>query len=129
LTEGTGRAWSHSTFVVLGTGLILLLLFLSAERRLGDRAMMPLSLFGSPSFIGLTLLTLLLYGALSGLLVLVPYVLIQAVGYTATQAGAALLPLPLVIAVASPAAGALAGKVGPRCLLITAPVIVAAGFS
>jgi MFS family permease len=62
------------------------------------------------------------------LFVLVPYVLIQAGGYTATQAGAALLPLPLVIAVASPAAGALAAKVGPRWLLIAGPVIVAAGF-
>ena len=72
LTEGSGRAWSASTFVVLGTGLIFLLLFLSAERRLGDGAMMPLSLFGSPSFVGLTLLTLLLYGALGGLFVLVP---------------------------------------------------------
>ena len=109
LTEGSGRAWSPSTFVVLGTGLIFLLLFLSAERRLGDRAMTPLSLFGS----------------LGGLFVLVPYV---AGGYTATQAGAALLPLPLVIAVASPAAGALAAKVGPRWLLITGPIIVAAGF-
>jgi predicted MFS family arabinose efflux permease len=108
--------------------LIFLLLYLSAERRLGDRAMMPLSLFGSPSFVGLTLLTLLLYGALGGLFVLVPYVLIQVGGYTATQAGAALLPLPLVIAVASPVAGVLAAKVGPRWLLITGPVIVAAGF-
>ena len=128
LTEGSGRAWSPSTFVVLGAGLILLLLFLSVERRLGDGAMMPLSLFGSPSFVGLTLLTFLLYGALGGLFVLVPYVLIQSAGYTAAQAGAALLPLPLVIAVASPAAGALAAKVGPRWLLITGPIIVAAGF-
>jgi MFS family permease len=54
--------------------------------------------------------------------------LIQAGGYTATQAGAALLPLPLIIAVASPAAGALAAKVGPRWLLIAGPAIVAAGF-
>ena len=76
LTEGSGRAWLPSAFVVLGAGLIFLLLFLSAERRLGERAMMPLSLFGSRSFVGLTLLTLLLYGALGGLFVLVPYVLI-----------------------------------------------------
>ena len=128
LTEGSGRAWSSSTFIVLGTGLIFLLLFLSAERGFGDKAMMPLSLFGLPSFVGLTLLTLLLYTALGGLFVLLPYVLIQAAGYTATQAGASLLPLPLVIALVSPAAGALAVKVGPRWLLITAPIIVAAGF-
>jgi predicted MFS family arabinose efflux permease len=90
--------------------------------------MMPLSLFGSRSFVGLTLLTLLLYAALGGLFVLVPYVLIQADGYTATQAGAALLPLPLVIAVASPAAGALAARVGPRWMLVAGPIIVAAGL-
>jgi len=62
------------------------------------------------------------------LLVLVPYVLIQAGEYTATQAGAALLPLPLVIAVTSPAAGTMAAKIGPRWLLIIGPLIVAAGF-
>ncbi len=49
LTEGSGRAWSPSTFVVLGAGLIFSLLFLFEERRLGDNAMMPLSLFGSPA--------------------------------------------------------------------------------
>ena len=128
LTEGSGRAWSLSAIVALGAGLIFSGLFLLVERRRGDKAMMPLALFGSRSFVGLTLLTFLLYGALGGLFVLVPYVLIQAGGYTATQAGAALLPLPLVIAVASPGAGALAARVGPRWPLIAGPVIVAAGF-
>ena len=128
LTEGSGRAWSLSAFVALGAGLIFSGLFLLVERRRGDKAMMPLALFGSRSFVGLTLLTFLLYGALGGLFVLVPYVLIQAGGYTATQAGAALLPLPLVIAVASPGAGALAARVGPRWPLIAGPVVVAAGF-
>ena len=40
--------------------------------------------------------------SLGGMFVLVPYVLIVAHGYSATQAGAALPPLPLIIAVASP---------------------------
>src|SRR6266851_3335511 len=128
LTEGSGRAWSQSVAVVLLAGIVISILFLLAERRLGDKAMMPLSLFGSASFVGLTLLTFLLYAALGGLIVLVPFVLIQAAGYSATQAGAALLPLPLVVAAASPAAGALAAKVGPRWPLIVGPVIVAAGF-
>jgi predicted MFS family arabinose efflux permease len=114
--------------VILGAGIIFSIIFLISERRLGDKAMMPLALFGSASFVGLTLLTLLLYGALGGLFVLVPYVLIEAAGYTATQAGAALLPLPLVIAVASPAAGALSVKIGPRWPLVVGPVIVALGF-
>ena len=51
--------------------------------------MMPLALFASSSFIGLTLLTLLLYGALGVLIVLIPYILIEAAGYSGTAAGAA----------------------------------------
>ena len=128
LTEGSVRSWSPSIFIFLVAGFVFSLLFLLAERRLGEKAMMPLSLFGSSSFVGLTLLTFLLYGALGGLFVLVPYVLIQAEGYTATQAGAALLPLPLIIAIASPATGALAARIGPRWLLIMGPIVVATGF-
>jgi EmrB/QacA subfamily drug resistance transporter len=128
LTAGSGRTWSPLIFGFLAAGIVFSFLFLLKERRLGDKAMLPLSLFGSASFVGLTLLTFLLYGALGGLFVLLPYVLIQADGYTATQAGAALLPLPLVIAIVSPTAGALAARIGPRWLLIMGPVIVSAGF-
>jgi hypothetical protein len=65
--------------------------FVWVEGRKGERAMMPLALFGSASFVGLTLLTFLLYGALGGLFVLMPFLLIEAAGYTATQGDAALL--------------------------------------
>jgi EmrB/QacA subfamily drug resistance transporter len=128
LTEGSGRGWSMSALAGLCAGCLLLVGFVLAERHRGDKAMMPLTLFASPSFVGLTLLTFLLYGALGGLFVLLPYILIEAAGYTATQAGAALLPLPLVITLASPAAGALSGKIGPRWPLVIGPIIVAAGF-
>jgi predicted MFS family arabinose efflux permease len=90
--------------------------------------MMPLALFASRSFVGITLLTLMLYAALAGLLVLVPYVLIQEAGYSGVAAGAALLPFPLVIATTSPMMGALAGRIGARIPLIAGPLVVAAGF-
>ena len=128
LTEGSSRGWSNWVLAALAAGAALLVLFVAAERRLGDRAMMPLALFGSASFVGLTLLTFLLYGALGGLFVLVPYLLIEAGGYSATQAGAALLPLPLVIALTSPLAGAFAARVGPRVPLTLGPIVVALGF-
>lgn len=128
LTEGSAHGWSAFAAAMMAAGCVFLIAFLGAEHRRGDRAMMPLVLFGSPSFVGLTLLTFLLYGALGGLFVLVPFVLITAGGYSATQAGAALLPLPLVIAVASPLAGAFAAKTGPRWPLIIGPLVVALGF-
>lgn len=113
----------------VGAGVALLLVFVAAERALGERAMMPVALFGSASFAGLTLLTLLLYGALGALFVLLPYALIETAGYTALQAGSALLPFSLVIGVTSRPLGRIAMRIGPRLPLTIGPIVVAAGFA
>ncbi len=129
LTVGSGRnGWTHPALIGAGVSVLLLLIFLRFETLRGARAMMPMALFASKSFVGLTLFTFLLYGALGGLFVLLPYVLINAVGYSATAAGAALLPLPLILTVTSPFAGALAGRIGARLPLTIGPLVVAAGF-
>jgi EmrB/QacA subfamily drug resistance transporter len=130
LTIGSGRAgWTDEAMsaVAVGGGLILVFVWFEGVRH--ERAMMPLTLFGSPIFVGLTLLTFFLYGALGGLLVLLPYVLITAAHYSATAAGAALLPFPLVIALASPLMGGLAARIGPRWPLTIGSLLVAAGFA
>jgi len=129
LTVSSGRAgWTPSASFAAILALIAAALFLIVEGRRGDRAMMPLALFTSRSFIGLTLLTLLLYGALGSLLVLIPYVLIEAAGYSGTAAGAALLPLPIVLSLASPMMGRLAGRLGSRLPLSLGSLIVGLGF-
>jgi len=129
LTIGSGDpGWTAAALLLVFAGVILMLGFLAVEKSKGDTAMMPLALFGSSSFVGLTLLTLLLYGALGVLLVLVPYVLIQAAGYSAAGAGAALLPFAVVLALASPVMGGLVGKIGPRAPLSIGPLVVAGGF-
>jgi len=129
LTEGSGPSgWTVAAALFAVAATVLLVMFVVVEWRRGERAMMPLALFASNSFIGLTLLTLFLYGALGALLVLLPYVLIEAAGYSSTAAGAALLPLPLVLSVVSPRMGSIAGRTGSRLLLAVGPMIVAAGF-
>jgi MFS family permease len=129
LTVGSSRrGWTPAAVTAAAGALLLLGIFWRFESARGARAMMPILLFASKSFIGLTIFTLLLYGALGGLLVLLPYVLIKAAGYSATGAGAALLPLPLILTVTSPAAGALAGRIGTRVPLAIGPLVVAAGF-
>lgn len=129
LTIGAGRSgWTREAILALIGGGVLMLVFVRFEDFRGGRAMMPLSLFASRSFLGLTLLTFFLYGALGGLLVLLPYTLITAMNYSAVAAGASLLPLPFVIALASPFVGALAGRAGSRWLLAIGALVVAGGF-
>jgi predicted MFS family arabinose efflux permease len=129
LTIGSGHeGWTSEALLFVFGGVVLMLSFLVIENSKGRNAMMPLALFGSSSFIGLTLLTFLLYGALGALLILIPYVLIQAADYSAAQAGAALLPFALVVALASPVMGRVAGTVGVRAPLSIGPLVAAGGF-
>ncbi|WP_239479438.1 MFS transporter [Lichenicola cladoniae] len=109
-------------------GMALLLGFLLHEHRRGELAMMPLSLFTSKAFVGLTVTTFLLYGALGGLLVLLPYVLIGG-GYSPLQAGLALLPLPIGIGAASRLMGRMTEKAGPRLPLTIGPIVTGLGFA
>lgn len=100
--------------------------FVWIERRTAA-PLVPPALFRARDFSGLNVMTLLLYAALSGALFLLPYNLIQLQGYTATQAGLALMPLGLLIGVLSRHAGQLSDRIGPRAPLIAGPLLVAAG--
>ncbi len=129
LTLGSGSGgWTPLAISACIIGGAFTLGFLWTEKVRRDRAMMPLSMFASATFSGLTLLTLLLYGALGALMVLVPYVLISAAGYSGTAAGAALLPFATILALASPVMGGLAERIGAKLPLTIGPVFVAMGF-
>ena len=91
--------------------------------------MMPLTLFRSMDFSGANLLTFLLYAALSGLLYFLPQNLIQVQGFSATAAGAALLPSMIIMFSLSRWAGGLVARYGSRLPLIVGPLIAAVGFA
>lgn len=124
----SSHAVSTEAAIGLLGGVALLLGFVLHQRRLGERAMMPLALFGSLPFVGLTVLTLLLYGALGGLILLLPYLLIVGGGYPPAQAGLALLPFSIVIGVSSRFAGRLAARIGGRWPLSIGPIVTGLGF-
>jgi len=132
-TYGLTR-WSSSAsldaiaIATMVAGIVMLAIFLWVEARRGDQAMMPLSMFADRGFSGLNLLTFLLYGAFGAAMLLIPYVLISAGGYSPVQAGLAMLPLPILLTVASPPMGQFAGRIGSRWFLIIGPLVVAAGM-
>lgn len=118
LTEGAGSAgWTPGPLASLASGAALLAAFVAWEARVGETAMMPLGLFGSARLAGLTLLTFLVYGALGGMFVLLPFLLVEGASYSATAAGLSLLPIPVLLAALSPFVGRWAGRVGTRPFL------------
>jgi EmrB/QacA subfamily drug resistance transporter len=118
-----------AVLAALGAGAALLIGFVAIEARAGEQAMMPLSLYRSRNFSSTNALTLLLYFALGGALYYLPFGLIRLGGYSATQAGAALLPFALIMGFGASSAGALADRCGPRLPLTSGPLIAACGLT
>ena len=126
LIESSRLGFTGIVIPLIG-GTALIVAFVFVERR-SRHPMVPLDLFRSRTFIGTNLLTLLLYGALGGTFFFLPLNLIQVQRYSPTSAGAALLPLILIIFLLSRWAGGLVQNYGARLPLIIGPLIAAFGY-
>ena len=129
LTNAAADGWTDR--LVIGSligGAAALAAFVAVEAR-GRAPMMPLSLFSSRTFSGANLLTLLLYAGLGGALYFVPFNLIQVQGYGSTAAGAALLPMILILSLLSRYAGGFIRRFGAKRPLVLGPTIAGIGFA
>lgn len=127
--EAPTQHWSSpAVLAALAIGVLGSVGFVVVERKVRV-PMLPLGLLRIGNFGGANLLTLLLYAALGGALYFLPLNLIQVQGYSATVAGAALLPFIFIMFALSGWAGQLVDRFGPRMPLVVGPSIAAVGFA
>ncbi|MFC9394125.1 MFS transporter [Streptomyces sp. NPDC057027] len=114
--------WAGVAGVAVGAGFVLV------ERRRGEQAMVPPSIFRSKMFTAVNLVTLCVYAAFGGFFFLAALQLQVVAGYSALGAGMALLPTTVLMLLLSARSGELGEKIGPRIPLTVGPLLCAAGM-
>jgi EmrB/QacA subfamily drug resistance transporter len=126
LIEASGGA--SATVLAAGiAGVLALVAFFFAERR-SPMPMLPLEIFRSRQFSAANAVTFVVYAALGGFFFLLVAFLQISMDYTPIEAGAASLPVTLLMLLFSARSGALAQRIGARLPLTVGPLIIAAGL-
>ncbi|MGZ4173322.1 MAG: MFS transporter [Solirubrobacteraceae bacterium] len=128
LIEQSRLGWSDPLVAIAGLGgAATLVAFVAWERR-APNPMLPLDLFRSRNFAVGNLATLTIYAGLGGALFFVGLFLQQVAGYSALEAGAAFLPLTVLMFTLSRRWGALADRFGPKLFMGFGPIIAGGGL-
>jgi predicted MFS family arabinose efflux permease len=105
-------------------GVLALVAFGWVESR-SPHPMLPMTLFRSRQFTAANLVTLLVYAALGGVFFFLVLNLQVVSGFSPMLAGAALLPVTVVMLLLSSRMGSLAQRIGPRWPMTIGPAICA----
>ena len=98
--------------------------FVVIERRRRD-PMLPLELFRNGTYTGANLVVLLVALAMFGVFFFVSLYMQNILGYSAVQAGAAFLPMTVLIILVAPIAGKTSDRIGSRGLMTAGMILVA----
>jgi DHA2 family multidrug resistance protein len=126
LEEGSRNDWFSSTPIAVTTFLAVFLLAAFVLRELtAPVPAVDLSLFKDRVFLSGTIIGSMMFAILMSITFLLPLFMQQLLGFSAVQAGTALMPRALAMMVAIPLVGRLYNYVQPRILVITGVVLVA----
>ncbi len=122
LTEGPANGWSPVSVLITVTGVALMAIFVVLEGRKPD-PLLPLGLFRVRQFTASNLVTFAVYAALAGGLFLLPVQLQLVAGFSPVAAGAATLPITVVMLLLSARMGRLSTRIGPRIPMTVGPIV------
>jgi EmrB/QacA subfamily drug resistance transporter len=121
---GSGGAWA--CYVIGAVGIVL---FIVAERMMGDDALIPLKLFRSSTFTVATILGVLVGFGMFGAMMTIPLYLQLVTGATPTESGLLMIPMILGLMVSSIVSGQLISRTGRyKMFPILGTGFLAAGF-
>lgn len=121
--------WTSTPIVALLGGSVLILIgFVALQRRLGQRAMLDLSLFRIGTFSAVCAATLITNATSMAAMFLGATYLQNVLGYSPFAAGMRLLPMTLVLFVVAAITGPAVNKVSPGILLGTSIGLIAASM-
>jgi EmrB/QacA subfamily drug resistance transporter len=127
LIEGPVHGWSAPVILAAVLGGAGLVAFPFVEHR-QEHPLIPLGIFRSRQFTGANLTTFAVYGGLGTATFLLVLELQTVMGYSAVEAGSALLPITVVMLLLSSRSGRLAQRIGPRTQMTVGPLVIAASF-
>ena len=127
LIEAPEQGASPAILVTAVGGVLALVAFFAGEHRSAN-PMLPLEIFRSRQFSAANGVTFVVYAALGGFFFLLVAFLQISLGYTPVEAGAASLPVTLLMLLFSARSGALAQRIGARIPLTAGPLVIALGL-
>lgn len=108
-------------------GIAIMFIFVTLQRQV-QAPLVPLSMFSNRTFSVANILTFVVYAALGGVFFLLVVFLRQVLGYSGFEAGAATLPMTILMLLFSAQSGRVASRIGPRLQLTAGPVFLAVGM-
>ncbi len=115
LVAEQGREWgwlSWNSMMMYTLGALGIIGFIMAEAKMGENALIPLSLFKSTTYTQITILGILVGFAMFGAMMTIPLFLQLVVGSTPTESGMQMLPMVLGMMTATALGGRVISKTG-----------------
>jgi EmrB/QacA subfamily drug resistance transporter len=130
LLRGDSLGWGSASIIAMFVAAaVLLVIFGVIEIRLGDRAMLEMSLFRNVTFNGISATTALYSGAVMSALFLEVSYLQNVLRLSPWQAGIRFMPLTLTIFVVAGISTGFTGKFSPRALVGFSLLAIAVGLA